>query len=145
MTAKRFARSSVLDSVFQPRLNGSMQPLAGNRSKGYIYSGSNNLDEVAWYDKNSGNKTQSVGQKKPNELGIFDMSGNVCEWCSDWYGDYSSGGVTDPAGASTGSTRVLRGGSWNNNAGNCRTANRNNNEPENRNNNNGFRVVISVP
>ena len=116
----------------------------GNRSKGYIYSGSNNLDEVAWYDKNSGNKTQSVGQKKPNELGIFDMSGNVCEWCSDWYGDYSSGGVTDPAGASTGSTRVLRGGVWFGNVGYCRTADRRMYEPGNRNNLFGFRVVFPV-
>jgi formylglycine-generating enzyme required for sulfatase activity len=78
----------------------------GTKSKGYEYSGSNNANEVAWYDDNSGKKTQLVGQKAANELGIFDMSGNVWEWCSDWYGDYSSATVTNPTGAATGVFRV---------------------------------------
>jgi len=85
----------------------------GNGSPGnYTYSGSNNIDEVAWYGENSGGAPQVVGTKTPNELGIYDMSGNVWELCWDWYGDYSSEAQTDPLGASSGPGRVDRGGSW---------------------------------
>ncbi len=84
----------------------------GNNSRGYKYSGSNNLGSVAWYDGNSGLKTHPVAKKSPNELGIYDMSGNVDEWCSDWYGDYSSGAQANPAVPLSGSERVFRGGSW---------------------------------
>lgn len=84
----------------------------GNNSRGYKYSGSNYIDNVAWYDGNSGDKTHPVATKSPNELGIYDMSGNVWEWCADWYGDYSSGRQTNPKGPYDGSYRVGRGGSW---------------------------------
>ena len=83
-----------------------------------------NLDEVGWYYSNSGSKTHEIGQKKPNAWGIFDMHGNVREWCKDWYGDYPSSSVTDPTGSNSGSDRVTRGGSWGINASFCRSANR---------------------
>ena len=105
------------------------------------YSGSNNADAVAWYDKNSGGRTHSVGEKSPNNLGLYDMSGNVWEWCWDWYGSYSSNAQTDPVGASSGSGRGLRGGSWNNSAVNVRSAYRNAYTPSGRNGNIGVRLV----
>ena len=97
----------------------------GVRSRGYKYSGSNNLSDVAWYDDNSGSKTHPVGQKNANELGIYDMSGNVREWCQDWYGSYGSSAQTNPQGPSSASNRVLRGGGWINFAGICRVSDRN--------------------
>ena len=94
----------------------------GNKSKGYLYSGGNTLDNVGWYYENSSSKTHPVAQKSANELGLYDMSGNVWEWCSDWYGSYSSLPQTNPTGPSTGSSRVLRGGSWLSKASCCRVA-----------------------
>jgi len=84
----------------------------GNRSKGYKYSGSNNDENVAWYSYNSGSGTKPVGTKSPNELDIYDMSGNVREWCSDWFGEYRSYTETNPQGSISGSYRVCRGGCW---------------------------------
>ncbi|MCI7377249.1 MAG: formylglycine-generating enzyme family protein [Bacteroidales bacterium] len=97
----------------------------GNKSRHYKYSGSVNIGNVAWYYDNSGSSTHAVGTKTANELGIYDMSGNVSELCSDWYGGYSAGAQTNPQGPSSGSRRVLRGGSWYSYASGCRVSARN--------------------
>ena len=114
----------------------------GNKSNGYKYSGSNSIGEVAWYDGNSGNVTHEVGTKAPNELGIYDMSGNVWEWCSDRFGSYSSSAQTNPRGPSSGSPRVFRGGSWGDGARGCRVSNRCNYYPAGHFKILGFRLVF---
>ncbi len=117
----------------------------GNKSGGYKYSGSNTLDSVAWYWYNGGHKTHEAGTKAPNELGIYDMSGNVWEWTGDRYGDYGSDAQTNPTGPSTGSIRVLRGGSWSYGEGNCRVSNRGGSDPDNSIDGIGFRLVLLSP
>ena len=115
----------------------------GINSRGYKYSGSNNIDGVAWYTNNSGDKTHPVKTKQANELGIYDMSGNAWEWCQDWYGSYSSAAQTNPKGATTGSRRVYRGGCWFGNAWSCRSSYRYSGSPVSRGGHLGFRLVLS--
>lgn len=115
----------------------------GNKSKGYTYSGSNSIEEAAWHNANSGSKTHPVGGKTPNELGIYDMSGNVSEWCSDWYGEdyYKNSVQSNPKGSDVGDFRVIRGGSWFRNDKICRSASREASNPEITYCNIGFRCA----
>ena len=135
LTGKNFRLPTEAEWEFAAR--------GGNNSRGYKYAGSNNIGDVAWYDGNSGDKTHAVGTKSPNELGIYDMSGNVWEWCQDWIGSYSSASQTNPTGASSGSYRVLRGGCWDYNARSCRSSHRYLNAPNHRFNDDGLRLVLS--
>jgi formylglycine-generating enzyme required for sulfatase activity len=142
LTGKKFRLPTEAEWEFAAR--------GGTKSAGYKYSGSNDINAVAWYDVNAYDKgknspgygTHVVKTKKPNELGIYDMSGNVWEWCSDWYGDYTSATQTNPQGAPSGSARVNRGGSWYNLAGNCRSSYRGYSPPDYRNDDLGLRLVL---
>ncbi|MDR3236182.1 MAG: SUMF1/EgtB/PvdO family nonheme iron enzyme [Prevotellaceae bacterium] len=116
----------------------------GAQSKGYKYSGSNNADDVAWFWDNTGGAfVHPVGTKAPNELGIYDMSGNVCEWCSDWFGDYPSEPQTNPTGPSSGSYPILRGGGYNSFARSVRVPDRNYTTPVGAGSDYGFRLARS--
>ena len=153
LTGKRYRLPTEAEWEYAAR---GGREVARNVQLQTIYAGSNNLGEVAWYDENSdvnylggyeenGRKlgTQPVGTKKPNALGIYDMSGNVREWCNDWYGDYISGGVTNPKGAATGSSRVIRGGSWFDAGNSDRVSGRLHKNPSYRNINIGLRLTFS--
>lgn len=114
----------------------------GNKSKGYVYAGSNDLNEVGWYLDNEGDSTHRVCTKAPNELGIYDMSGNVDEWCQDWYGDYSVVPCRNPQGPSEGSYRVNRGGDYRGFASYCRVSNRDYYDPEDQVDYLGLRLAL---
>ena len=114
----------------------------GNLSQGYTYSGSNDINAVAWYRDNSDDMTHEVGTKAPNELGIYDMTGNVEEWCQDWYGSYSSDAQTNPTGPSSGSRRVYRGGFCWTPVGGCRVSYRFSCKPSDTYNYIGLRLAL---
>ena len=153
LTGRRFRLPTEAEWEFAAR--------GGNKSNGTQYSGSSNLDEVAWYWQNSGDKyiegdwnvkkilknkckTHPVKSKKANELGIYDMSGNVLEWCQDRYGSYESNVQVNPIGPTSGTNRICRGGSWAEIARGCRSSNRSSLQPDKRRINNiGLRLVLS--
>jgi formylglycine-generating enzyme required for sulfatase activity len=142
-------------NIFLPRLNAitgknyrlpteaewEYAAKGGQQTHNYTYAGSNTIGDVAW-NSNSNSTTHVVGTKLPNELGIYDMSGNVREWCSDWYGSTYPSGSYNPTGASSGSARVFRGGSWSGATSNCTVSYRTNSTPSIRNNTLGFRVAL---
>ena len=135
LTGKRFRLPTEAEWEYAAR--------GGKRSNHTQYSGSSNIDDVAWYSGNSGSKTHPVKTKKPNEFGLYDMSGNVNEWCQDWYGSYSSNAQTNPTGPDSGSGRVNRGGGWFSLERGCRSSNRVCISPGRRNYGLGFRLALS--
>ena len=134
MTGKKFRLPTEAEWEFAAR--------GGNKSNGFKYSGSGSIDKVAWYEGNSSSKTHPVKQKQANELGIYDMSGNVWEWCQDWYGSYSSSAQTNPTGPSSGSNRVYRGGGWDTYAAYCRVSFRSSDTPTDSNILLGLRLAL---
>lgn len=132
-TGKKFRLPTEAEWEFAAR--------GGTKSKGYIFSGSNNLNNVAWYVANSHGTTHPVAQKTPNELGLYDMSGNVWEWCSDWLEEYNPKDVNNPQGPKDGTFRVRRGGSWDAKDKNCRNTYRLSNSPRRSFHSIGVRVV----
>ena len=114
---------------------------AGTTTRYYTRDAESDLALAEWYDGNSGSKTNPVGQKVPNTWGLYDMHGNVWEWCNDWYDSYSSSLATNPTGVQTGSYRVIRGGSWYGSDYNCRSAYRGDFSPSDGYDIVGFRVV----
>ena len=117
----------------------------GNQSKGYRFAGGDIADKVAWYTTNAGFKKHQVAQMLPNELGLYDMTGNVSEWCQDWFGQYYYGTEPNPKGPETGEKRIVRGGSYDNCADNIHISCRQYFLPDEANNCIGFRVALSLP
>ena len=139
LTGKRFRLPTEAEWEYAAR--------GGKKSKGYKYSGSNTIDAVAWYDTNSAGTTHPVASKAPNELGLYDMSGNVWEWCSDWYGKsyYEESPEPNPIGPEIGTLRVKRGGDWYFSANKCRVSYRNSNSQHYQTSENGLRLVLDIP
>lgn len=115
--------------------------MGGNQTNGYVYSGANILNNFGWFSGTAQSTSHSVGTKNPNELGLFDMSGNVAEWCWDIFVAYPAGSYENPAGASSGNARTKRGGGWSSSLTECKVAERMSNLPNSKSNNLGFRVV----
>lgn len=135
LTGKNFRLPTEAEWEFAAR--------GGNNSNHTQYSGSSNIDDVAWYSDNSDHKTHSVAQKKANELGLYDMSGNVLEWCNDYWGNYSGIAQTNPKGPNSGTYRVRRGGGWSGDARNCRSSTRNYFDPVHSDSFMGLRLCLS--
>ena len=138
--------SDTLKKVFRLPTEAEWEFAArgGKYSQGYAYSGSNSLQDVAWCFANASSRTHTVGSKKPNELGIYDMSGNAWEWCADWYGSYGFQAQTNPTGPASGSTKIFRGGSWFDyglGASDCRVETRYDYSVGSRVEDSGFRIV----
>ena len=133
LTGERFRLPTEAEWEFAAR--------GGSQSKGCQYAGSNAIDEVAWYRENSDSTTHDVKTKAPNELGLYDMTGNVLEWCQDWYGSYPAAAQTSPTGPATGTAHAFRGGSWFSTAVFCRMTYRNYVAPSFSFNNLGFRLA----
>lgn len=134
-TGKKFRLPAEAEWEFAAR--------GGNKSKGYRFSGGNNYLDIGWFTDNSGNQTHDVGQKKANELGLYDMNGNVWEWVSDWYNEayYATSPVDNPKGPLKGQFKLMRGGSWNNYANVCGICFRNYQKPDSRKGTYGFRIA----
>ena len=153
MTDKKFRLPTEAEWEFAAR--------GGNKTKSYKYSGSNNIEEVAWYSTNSDKLTHPIKTKKANELGLFDMCGNVNEWCQDWFGSYKAtksktsvvlfgigasifkNSIKNPTGPSSGSYRVNRGGGWSNDPWYCRSSSRSSYSPDYRRSFLGLRLALS--
>ncbi len=134
LTGKNFRLPTEAEWEFAAR--------GGRKSRGYKCSGSNTASDVAWYGNNSGRRTHAVASKQANELGLYDMSGNVWEWCRDWYDDYQSSAQTNPKGPSEGGFRVLRGGSWSDDARGVRVSFRSYGAPSLRFDRDGLRLAL---
>jgi formylglycine-generating enzyme required for sulfatase activity len=141
---------AYINHILQPRADGYRLPTeaeweyaarGGSKSQGYQFAGSNNLDEIAWHKANSGNRTHPVGAKKGNELRLEDMSGNVLEWCNDWFSSYTGNGQANPHGPSNGEERVLRSSSWTSYNTQQYVAARRHDVPGNKNDYIGFRLA----
>lgn len=135
MTGRKFRLPTEAEWEFAAR--------GGKKGNGRKYSGSERIDEVAWYSGNSGNRVHEAKSLEPNELGLFNMSGNIWEWCYDWRGDYVDNTQINPLGPQSGDYRVLRGGSWSSSMRCCRVSYRGNNLPGKSNNEIGFRLALS--
>ncbi len=116
----------------------------GNLGQGYKYAGGNDINELGWYEENAGNITHPVASKHPNELGLYDMSGNVFEWCQDWYISYDAEPQINPIGPESGYSSIYRGGSWFNDASGCRVSFRGSGSPDEKNNSIGLRLVMNA-
>ena len=116
----------------------------GLSTKGLRFSGSDKVDDVAWFDYNSNGQVHPIKEKQPNELGLYDMGGNLFEWCYDWYTRYSGESLVNPQGPATASRRVLRGGCWNYSSRNCRSSYRLNDSPHHADSYYGLRLAMSV-